>query len=563
MISGSNPTHRSNVVPLSAAVPTGSKPAIPATSASFIEKPHDTPPGEGAKVIPFDRSKSAGRESKFRYHDAHFHPWNYVHQGPSLPRLIEMMDSAHMGRCVLAPLPTRQMMNDKGESFRPAMGEASCGCTYYILDPKIRSGIDVSREDYAKVIESSPGMAHDTECDTHTAIDFLKLSDAQKKRFDPMVTGLNLGDVRCSESLIRKLADFPGVFTGVGEVTIHKEFVQDKLPLEHQARLVPLQRDSRNFAPHIEPLLTLIQTCGDIGMPMIIHNDAGPPDALRTSERDATLYFDPAVKLYQRPECRNTTIIWAHAGGAGKYSHLDDKHVDRLDKVLGDPALQHVNIDLSWDVVAHQLTRSQGKSTGAFDETKAQRWAALFDKYPDRVLFGSDTLAPRSWEQWDGTAKAYDGLMDMVKPSTARMIRLENYERIFDAARVRVRAWEKYCMPIAERVTRTLTDTHVLSPTERQRLEDFRRSAAHEMRVARVAMELELANHDTTATRVVEALQAVREAASHGKKTSESVVSIGELAARQALRSAQQLVDTAVAPSPAVAASTHPLRSRL
>jgi hypothetical protein len=37
----------------------------------------------------------------------------------------------------------------------------------------------------------------------------------------------------------------------------------------------------------------------------------------------------------------------------------------------------------------------------------------------------------------------YDPLWAQLTPEASRKVRLENYERLFDAARVKVRAWEK------------------------------------------------------------------------------------------------------------------------
>ncbi len=545
--------------------PTGSLGVLQLTTT-----PHKTPPGKGADIIPIDRARGrlvdlkALASPRLDTNDAHFHPSNYVHQGPSLLEMIDMMDRAGIHRCVLAPLPTRQMLDGDGKAYRPALGQPSHGCNYYIPDPKIRFDTKVSSADYWDVVNNSPAMAHDTECDTHTAVAFQRLDPKLRQRFDPMVTGLNLGDLRCSDSLVRKLGNAPGVFTGVGEITVHKEFVQHKLPMEHQARLVPGEQHGRKFQPYSDALKKLIQTCGDIGMPMIIHNDAGPPKALRTSRDDSTLYFDPAVELYRQPECRNTTIIWAHAGGAGKYSHLDEWHVDRLDMLLGDPRLQHVNIDLSWDVVAHQLTRDDGTAKGSFDKAKALRWAALFDKYPDRVLYGSDSLAPTCHEHWQSTADIYKDLLQLVKPETARKIKYDNYERIFVGARARVRAWERYCLPMAEKVLLMRDDPHHNNPDYAKRFADEKAHLAKAMPVARLAMELELANGDTTAPKVVAALQDIRAAAAPRAVRAakpELPASDGAAAATAALGEAQRLV--ASHQGAPLDKATAPLRARL
>ena len=44
-----------------------------------------------------------------------------------------------------------------------------------------------------------------------------------------MITGFNPGDMYAADHIRRVLQTFPGVFTGIGEFTIHKEFVSDKV----------------------------------------------------------------------------------------------------------------------------------------------------------------------------------------------------------------------------------------------------------------------------------------------------------------------------------------------
>src|SRR5262249_40539242 len=69
--------------------------------------------------------------------------------------------------------------------------------------------------------------------------------------------------------------------------------------------------------------------------------------------------------------------------------------------------------------------------------------ADLINRYPDRFLFGSDVVAPTSIEAPLKVYKAYEPLWAQLTPEASRKVRLENYERLFDAARVKVRASDK------------------------------------------------------------------------------------------------------------------------
>ncbi len=93
-----------------------------------------------------------------------------------------------------------------------------------------------------------------------------------------------------------------------------------------------------------------------------------------------------------------------------------------------------MNFDLSWDEVA--------KYAVATPDTVA-RVTALLNRYPDRFLFGTDTVAPAGpapyFAVYDMWAPVWKGLT----PEASAKIRTGNYERIFDQARSRVRAWER------------------------------------------------------------------------------------------------------------------------
>ena len=58
---------------------------------------------------------------------------------------------------------------------------------------------------------------------------YRSLTPEQQARFDPMITGFNPADMYAVDHIRRVLTTFPGVFTGIGEFTIHKEFVSSKV----------------------------------------------------------------------------------------------------------------------------------------------------------------------------------------------------------------------------------------------------------------------------------------------------------------------------------------------
>ena len=105
-----------------------------------------------------------------------------------------------------------------------------------------------------------------------------------------------------------------------------------------------------------------------------------------------------------------------------------------VESILSDPALRHVYFDISWDEVAKYILSTPAITRGA---------AALINRYPDRFLFGSDVVAPKDTTQYYAVFESYRPLWTQLSPDASAKVRKGNYERLFDAARQKVRAWEK------------------------------------------------------------------------------------------------------------------------
>ena len=108
-------------------------------------------------------------------------------------------------------------------------------------------------------------------------------------------------------------------------------------------------------------------------------------------------------------------------------------HAAILAKILADPQFSHVNFDISWDEVAKYIVGTPESTRIAAD---------LFNRYPDRFLFGTDEVAPADQAAYTRIYAQYGPLWKLLDSETSRKIRLTNYERIFDQARRNVRTWE-------------------------------------------------------------------------------------------------------------------------
>jgi hypothetical protein len=108
--------------------------------------------------------------------------------------------------------------------------------------------------------------------------------------------------------------------------------------------------------------------------------------------------------------------------------------VEIVEQILADPGLSHVHFDISWDEVAKYAVAKPDVSA---------RVAAMLNKYPDRFLFGTDTVAPSSPDPYYAVYDMWTPIWKQLTAEASAKVRKESYERLFDEARRRVRAWER------------------------------------------------------------------------------------------------------------------------
>jgi hypothetical protein len=317
--------------------------------------------------------------------DSHFHLTNYIQEGTDIRKFLEIMGN-RVGRVALFGIPLQQQW-----SYRVS-GDAAPG--YYL--------------------ESDADLYYYSFTDAVIATAYKSLSKKEQARFDPMITGFNPTDMYAADHIRRVLQTFPGVFTGIGEFTIHKEFVSSKI--------------SGDTASLTDPALDrILDFAGEVGLVVILHSDIHIPFA---KPEQARTYFDQTKALFARHP--RTTIIWAHTG-LGRIVQPLQGHVALLEEILRDPALSHVYFDISWTEVAKYVVASP---------EAVQITAGMIERNPDRCLFGTDEVAPKDQASYLKIYDEYLPLWNALSPKTIQKLRLGNYERLFDQARKKVRAWE-------------------------------------------------------------------------------------------------------------------------
>jgi Amidohydrolase len=328
---------------------------------------------------------AAAQTPTYEFNDSHFHLTNYIQEGTDIRDFLKIMGSK-AGRVAIFGIPLQQQW-----SYRV---DGDNGPTYYL--------------------NSDAPLYYYSFTDAAIAMAYKSLPNEQRARLDPMITGFNPTDMYAADHIRRVLQTFPGVFTGIGEFSIHKEFVSAKI--------------AGDVASLQDPALDrILDFAGEVGLVVLIHNDMDVPFA---KEGSKPAYLDQMkAVLRKHPQ---TTIIWAHTG-MGRIVRPIANHAANVAEILADPAFSHVYFDISWDEVAKYIVASPEATRITAD---------LMKRYPDRFLFGTDEVAPPDQSKYTRVYEQYQPLWNLLDAGTSRKVRLANYEAIFDAARRKVRAWE-------------------------------------------------------------------------------------------------------------------------
>ena len=338
---------------------------------------------------------SSSRAGRYEFHDSHFHLTNYVQEGIGVRDYLAIMGK-RVGRSTLFGIPLQQQW-----SYRVTGDDAP---TYYL--------------------DTDAALYYYSFTDAFIAMAYKSLSKSDQARFDPMITGFNPTDMYAADHIRRTLQTFPGVFSGIGEFSIHKEFVSSKI--------------DGDVASLADPALDRIfDFAAEVGLVVLIHNDVNRPFG---KKGEVPVFIEQFRALLRRHP--KNSVIWAHTG-LGRIVQPVEGHLAMLEDILEDPAFARVNFDISWDEVAKYVVSSPEAT---------RRTADLVNRYPDRFLFGTDTVAPKSAEAYYSVYNMYQPLWNQLTPAAKEGILKKNYERIFDEGRKRARAWEK-AHPLGSGVT--------------------------------------------------------------------------------------------------------------
>ena len=337
-------------------------------------------------VLQFYQASAQSKPDKPEVNDVHFHLTNYIQNATDIHDFLKIMGTK-VGRVAIFGIPLQQEWSYQNSGdFAP---------TYYL--------------------QTDAPLYYYSFTDAYIAMAYRSLSKDEQARLDPMITGFNPSDMYAVDHIRRVLQTFPGVFSGIGEFTIHKEFVSAKIAGETASLTNPALDRILDFA-------------AESGLVVLIHNDVDVPFP---KEGAPPAYLSQMKALLRRHP--TGPIIWAHCG-LGRIIRPVKQHAAMLQEILVDPSMKNVYFDISWDEVAKYIVASP---------ESLRITADLINQYPDRFLFGTDEVAPATQEKYLKIYLQYDPLWKALTPDASAKVRKENYERLFDEARRKVRSWER------------------------------------------------------------------------------------------------------------------------
>ncbi len=321
----------------------------------------------------------------YLFNDSHFHLTNYVQEGVDIHDFLKTMGNK-VGRVAVFGIPLQQQWSYRVDGNRAP--------TYYL--------------------NSDAPLYYYSFTDAWIATSYKSLTQEEQARFDPMITGFNPTDMYAADHIRRVLKAFPGVFTGIGEFSIHKEFVSAKV----SGDVASLQDQA---------LDRLIDFAAEVGLVVLLHCDV---DAPFPKAGAGPAYAGQIKALFKRHP--KATIIWAHIG-VGRIVRPVKDQAAIVQDIINDPDLSHVYFDISWDEVAKYVVATPESTKHAAD---------VVNRNPDRFLFGTDEVAPPNQEKYLKVYNQYEPFWKLLTAEASEKVRKKNYERIFDEARRKVRSWE-------------------------------------------------------------------------------------------------------------------------
>lgn len=320
---------------------------------------------------------------KYPMIDAHLHVVDFTQNTTGLNHLIFEMEKANIVGAVVFGLPVIKMWADN-EKQRPE---------YYLDDDN--------------------ACYYYSNTDLIVAQEYAKLSKENKKKIYPLMCGFNPLDINSVDHIKQTFLAFPWVFCGVGEVFFRHD---------------DLTHLTYGEVPTMNTKATkkLFEFVTEYDLPLSIHQNITAPGI---SDYPKFLH-ELESSLREFPKAR---VILSHCGASRRLkAPYYTKMIERL--------LQEYSglyVDYSW-VVFDEII--------AINDVSLSDWVALTEKFPDRVMIGSDVLGDAFWDIWYQNSR-FNHFLELLTPETRQKVCIDNALSVFSRSRNRVEKNKKRQYP--------------------------------------------------------------------------------------------------------------------
>lgn len=304
---------------------------------------------------------------EYRYSDAHLHFVDFFQESDGMAKLLEAMEAGDIDHVMISGIPVAKKWHEN-EPKRPR---------YY-------AGDDAPVYWYSAT-------------DVVVAAALKELSDEQRRRFHPFLSGFNPNDKNADAHIRRMLELDPGLWQGLGEIfTRHDD--------------VTALTEGDTPRANNEALARVYHLAAEFDLPVMLHSNI-------TSKRERNpLYLAELEEpLRNHP---HTRFIWAHAGTSMELH----RHQEKLEFLLGTVTrllddYPNLYIDLSWTMLKHYLLDEKDQPD--------PDWIKLVERHPSRFVLGSDVVG--RFDSLGESMRAFVPFLDALSPDTARMVARDNF----------------------------------------------------------------------------------------------------------------------------------------
>lgn len=303
-------------------------------------------------------------EPKYDIIDSHLHFLDFTQDSDGFPALTRAMDACGVSEAVVFGMPM------------------------------------VKKWDYLMKDRPLYYMSDDSRCYYYSGTDYilanelLSLPYEMRRRFHPFCCGFDCTDKYAATQIERLLKMYPNFWCGIGE-----------LMSRHDA----LTALTYGEGVHMDsPAFKLIyDLAADYELPVLVHHNLSPQYG------KSPIYEEELRRAVEHnPKCR---IIWAHVGVSREIK------LEELLIIAGDLLHSYPNlyVDISWLFYNNYVLEDY--TGGSADiGISLEMWAALIEKYSDRVMIGSDVVG--HWSTYPLEISKYYLLLEKLKPETVEKI---------------------------------------------------------------------------------------------------------------------------------------------